>query len=111
MKESAVERHLNTRVKGCGGVTRKWTSPGHAGVEDRICFFQLGELWFIEVKQQGKLPNDAQWREIMLQRNMGHNAGYLAGEHEVDAFIFSQDRETWMTQHVQKCPEEWKEWS
>ena len=94
--ESTVERHLRSKVEALGGFTRKWTSPGHAGVEDQICFFPEAEIWFIEVKVMGKLPTGSQWREIIDQRMLGHNAGYLAGEFEVDSFMASNDRVGWM---------------
>ena len=108
MNEKEVESHFKKRVKELGGKSYKWVSPGHASVEDQIAFFPLGELWVVEMKRPGELPTDAQWREIMRHRNRGHNAGYLSSISEVDEFIFSGDREEWMRQHVQKCPEEWR---
>jgi hypothetical protein len=99
-QENAVERHLRSKVEALGGFTRKWTSPGRTGVEDQICFFPEAEIWFIEVKVMGKLPTGSQWREIIDQRMLGHNAGYLAGEFEVDVFMASGDRVTWMRLHV-----------
>ncbi len=100
MSERDAEKYLDNAVKKAGGFTRKWTSPNHAGVEDRICFFPEGELWFIEVKDTDKLPTSAQWREIMRQRELGHNAGYLAGKEEVADFMYSTNRELWMIGHI-----------
>jgi len=109
VKETEVELFLTTEVKRLfGGLSRKWSSPQHNNVEDRIVFLPLGEIWFIEVKRPGKLPTEGQWREIMRQRNLGANAGYLSSTDEVTAFLYSGDRVEWMRQHVQKCPEEWR---
>ena len=92
MKESSVEKYLNKIVKEVGGFTRKWVSPGHVGVEDRICFLPNGEIWFIEMKRPGKFPTAVQWREIMRQRDLGHNAGYLSSEEEIDHFFKRCDK-------------------
>ena len=97
--EAAVEKELDKHVKFAGGFSRKWVSPGHAGVEDRICFFPDGEVWFIEVKTAGRKPDAHQLREIMRQRELGHNAGYLAGIHEVISFI-SSNRVEWMDRQM-----------
>lgn len=103
MAERDVEKYLNEQVKKLGGFSRKWTSPSHVGVQDRIAFLPGGEVWFIEIKDTGKKPTSAQWREIMRQRELGANAGYLAGKKEVDEFFWYTTRilrEVWMRAHV-----------
>ena len=99
-QESAVEKYLHQRITELGGTTRKWVSPGHASVEDRICFFPEAELWFIEVKAPGEKPTGPQWREIMVHRMLGHSAGYLSSLSEIEGFLRTKDRVMWMTQHV-----------
>jgi hypothetical protein len=101
MAEKTAEKHLKKMMKIAGGFARKWVSPGCAGVEDQICFFPAGELWFIEMKDDKKKPTSAQWREIFRQRDIGHKAGYLAGVKEVNAFISTPDRDAWMNKHIQ----------
>lgn len=102
MSESTAEKHLKKMMKIVGGFARKWVSPGHTSVEDQICFFPDGELWFIEMKDDKKLPTPNQWKEIFKQRELGHKAGYLAGVDEVNAFISSDDRVRWMNIHIRK---------
>jgi hypothetical protein len=102
MAEKDAEKRLKKMMKAVGGFSRKWVSPGHASVQDRICFFPNSEVWFIEMKRKGKLPTDAQWREIFKQRALGHNAGYLAGEDEVNSFISSDDRVRWMNKQIRE---------
>ncbi len=46
-RENKVERYLNDQVKLLSGVTRKFTSPGHDGVADRLCFLPGGLLWLV----------------------------------------------------------------
>lgn len=100
MSEKKIEKYLKEQVKAQGGFTRKWVSPGHVGVEDQICFFPNGELWFIEVKDNDEKPTGSQWREIFEQLMLGHNAGYLAGKDEVDAFLKFNRSKYWMTSHI-----------
>ena len=100
--ENKVESYLDKEVMKLGGFTRKWISPGHDGVEDRICFFDKGEIWFIEAKVTGDKPRPKQWREIMRQRVLGHNAGYIAGCHQVDSFIMSDNRIEWMRNQIMR---------
>lgn len=102
MAEKTAEKHLKKMMKVVGGFARKWVSPGHASVEDQICFFPDGELWFIEMKDKKKKPSTAQWKEIFKQRDLGHKAGYLAGVKEVNAFISSDNRIEWMLQHIRE---------
>ncbi len=97
-EENDVESYLDQMVKEYGGFTRKWDSGG--GVQDRICFFPEGEVWFIEVKTTDELPKPHQWREIMRQRDLGHNAGFLAGRNQVSYFMSVVNRVEWMTVHM-----------
>jgi hypothetical protein len=85
--EAEIEKYLDQKIKEIGGFTRKWKSPSHTGVQDRICFFPQGETWFIEIKTAGKLPTPNQYREIMRQRELEHNAGFLAGRSDVTEFM------------------------
>lgn len=103
MAEKQVEKYLNEKVQDCGGISRKWSSPNHAGVLDRILVFLGGEVWFIEVKDNGKKPTPTQKREILRLREVGANAGYLAGQGQVAEFVLSgQYREQWMNGHLER---------
>lgn len=103
MAEKQAEKYLHKMVQDHGGFTRKWTSPNRTSVPDRICFFLGGEVWFIEVKDTGKKPTAAQWREIERLRSTGANAGYLAGSGEVAEFVLSgEHRSIWMDRHLEK---------
>lgn len=86
MIEKDVEKYLHKRVTELGGTTRKWVSPGRAGVPDRICFLPTGKVFFVEVKtDKGKL-SVRQSREIDELRGLGAEV-YVAygpsGVHEV----------------------------
>ena len=60
--EALLERALVKHADKRGVLTRKFTSPGHASVPDRL--FMLGLTVFVEIKQKGKKPTPAQQMEI-----------------------------------------------
>lgn len=63
MRERDIENYLVTRCRHVGALCYKWTSPGRAGVPDRICVFPSGQVVFVELKAPGKKPTRAQLRE------------------------------------------------
>ena len=50
-REAAIERKLVELVERQGGYCPKWTSPGNAGVPDRICLLPGGVIIFVELKR------------------------------------------------------------
>ncbi len=50
MREKDVEKLLTEEVKRLGGRAYKWTSPGNAGVPDRIVIFPGKRPMFVELK-------------------------------------------------------------
>lgn len=60
MRESAVENKLRTATKQRGGIALKFTSPGLAGVPDRLIILPGGRYAFIEVKRPGAKPRPIQ---------------------------------------------------
>ena len=54
MRESIIEKKLKTEVTKLGGKAYKFTSPGCAGVPDRLILFPGGKLFFVELKAPGK---------------------------------------------------------
>lgn len=63
MKEYAIEKHLIRKAQARGGACLKFTSPGTAGVPDRIVILPGGKIGFAELKAPGKKPR-------RLQRNV-----------------------------------------
>lgn len=84
-RENKVEKYLDEQVKSIGGVTRKWVSPGHDGVMDRICF--LNPEWFVEVKTWDGVQEDHQLREAMKLIEHGARVAIVYGNSGVDEFI------------------------
>ena len=53
MRERDIERILADEVRRLGGRAYKWTSPGNAGVPDRIVIFPGQVPVFAELKAEG----------------------------------------------------------
>jgi hypothetical protein len=62
IRESALEMALVRAVQAAGHYCRKWTSPGHRSVPDRIVIAR-GRVHFVELKAPGKHPTADQLRE------------------------------------------------
>lgn len=71
MRESTIEKHLRERVEAAGGLIRKFVSPGHVGVPDRIVMWPEGVVDFVELKAPGKKLSPAQEREHSRFDNLG----------------------------------------
>ncbi len=54
MLEREIERKLVNAVKERGGLCWKFTSPGTAGVPDRIVLMSKGRIAFVETKASGE---------------------------------------------------------
>lgn len=70
MKEQKLERHLVHAITAAGGLCWKFTSPGTAGVPDRICVLD-GHIAFVELKAPGYPPRRIQQRRIQQLRHHG----------------------------------------
>ncbi|KGM18163.1 VRR-NUC domain-containing protein [Corynebacterium auriscanis] len=60
--EQKLEQHLVNEVRKHGGLCWKLTSPGTAGVPDRIIILPGGRIAFIETKAPGQQPRPIQVR-------------------------------------------------
>lgn len=85
--EGVVERYLDARVRGLGGTTRKWVSPGHNGVPDRIVLWPTSIVHFVETKaRDGELQGN-QEREHKRLRDLGNRVEVLHTRELVDNYI------------------------
>lgn len=50
--ETDIETYLKKKIDTAGGLCMKFTSPGMAGLPDRICLID-GKCFFVEVKRPG----------------------------------------------------------
>ncbi|EAG3226877.1 VRR-NUC domain-containing protein [Listeria monocytogenes] len=71
MREKQVEQALVKAVKANGGICPKFTSPGLAGVPDRLVLMPNGKLGFVEVKAPKKKPRALQFYRMKQLTDLG----------------------------------------
>ena len=71
MNERRLENRLKLEVKKRGGKALKLTSPGMAGVPDRLVLFPGGRVVFVELKAPGEVMRPLQQKRATELRAMG----------------------------------------
>lgn len=88
MLEKTVEEYLVREVKKIGGIAYKFTSPGNAGVPDRIVILPGGQIHFIEMKRpKGSVTKARQKMQQDRIKSKGANVRSAYTKEQVDAFI------------------------
>lgn len=87
MRESTIERRLVEGVKALGGKAWKFTSPGHAGVPDRIVLLPGGRLVFVELKTKTGRLTPLQIETHNQIRQLGFEVRTLYGSQYVEGFL------------------------
>lgn len=87
MRENEIEAKLVAAVKAVGGVCWKFTSPGTAGVPDRIVLRPSGRIGFVEVKAPGETPRPLQHLRIRTLRRLGFKAFVLDSPEQIGGII------------------------
>ncbi|ASJ54877.1 nuclease [Brevibacillus formosus] len=87
MRERDIEKYLREQVKATGGQAYKFTSPGNAGVPDRLVLFPGGKIAFAELKAPGKKPTALQLVQCKKIRDLGFPVEIIDSKAEVDGFI------------------------
>lgn len=91
VREKDVEKKGNKWAKAHGWYQRKWTSPGHRGVPDRI-YVKNGVVVFFEWKRPGEEPTALQKDEIALLRAHGANAYWGDSVESLKTALLSHDQ-------------------
>lgn len=87
MREKVIEQKLTTAVRKNGGVCWKFTSPGTAGVPDRIILMPKGQIAFVEVKALGEKPRPLQLSRHRLLRRLGFKVYVLDALEDIEKII------------------------
>lgn len=87
MREKSIEVKLVDAVKTAGGVCWKFTSPGTAGIPDRIVLLPSGRIAFVEVKAPGETPRPLQRLRIRTLRRLGFKAFVLDTPEQIGGII------------------------
>lgn len=87
MLEKDVEGYLRREIEKMGGLCLKFTSPGNAGVPDRIIILPGGRVWFAEIKTTGGRVRPLQkWWQKRLQK-VGIRSLVIHNRVEAEVFI------------------------
>jgi hypothetical protein len=71
MNEREIEMKFKKEVEELGGLCLKFTSPGMAGVPDRLVLFPKGRLFFVELKAPGKKLRPLQLKRKKQLESLG----------------------------------------
>ena len=71
MLEREIEQRLIREVRKAGGIAPKFTSPGNAGMPDRLIILPGGKVSFVELKRPGQKPRPLQQRQIARLTQLG----------------------------------------
>lgn len=87
--EREIEAYLVKNVKNKNGLCMKWISPGNAGVPDRIVIVPGGDIYFVELKAEGRRENlsPLQRNFINKLKNLNCDVRVIASFQEVDDFV------------------------
>jgi hypothetical protein len=85
--EKEIEKKIGDYAKKRGCLWRKWSSPGHSAVPDRIVIAPNGHVGFLEIKKKGQRPRPLQLHELKLLKDMGCNVGWTDSLEEGKGFI------------------------
>ena len=87
MREAAVENKLRNATKQRGGIALKFTSPGLAGVPDRLIILPNGKYAFVEVKRPGGKTRPIQEIRHKQLRNLGCKVYVLDHPNQIQELI------------------------
>ena len=87
MRESIVEKKLKSEVEKLGGKAYKFTSPGSAGVPDRIVLFPGSKVFFVELKAPGKQLEPLQAKRKKELEQLGFKVFKIDNFAGVDEFL------------------------
>ena len=85
--EAQIEKHLFDEVNKLNGIAYKFTSPGHAGVPDRIIMLPNGLIILIELKKETGTLSELQINTINKMQNKNIEVYVLYSIKDVDEFI------------------------
>lgn len=87
-KESTLEAKFVASCRRYGGDAIKLTSPGRAGMPDRLVVWNNGLTTFAELKRDGDAPvSKGQLDEIKKLQDKGHVAMLVCSELDIAVFI------------------------
>ena len=87
MREKQTEQKLVQEARKNGGICPMLTSPGFAGMPDRLLLLPHGRMAFVEVKAPGEKPQPLQIARHGMLRRLGFKVYVLDGEEQIQKII------------------------
>ncbi len=87
MTEKDIERFFVAQLKKRGAIAWKFTSPGQAGVPDRVVLLPGGRVVFAELKAPGQKPRRLQRAVFARMQRAGHPVYVIDSKEAVKKFI------------------------
>lgn len=87
MLESKIEKRLKREVEKLGGLSLKFTSPGMAGVPDRLVLLPKGRIAFVELKAPGKKLRPLQLKRKEQLELLSFKVYVIDSYKKVDEFL------------------------
>lgn len=85
--EQKLEQQLIHAVHKAGGKCYKFTSPGTAGMPDRLIILPGGHIGFVETKAPGKKPRPLQHHRHHQLRQLGAHVYTIDNPHHIHNII------------------------
>ena len=87
MRERVIEQKLTKAIKNKGGICWKFTSPGTAGVPDRIILMPKGRIAFVETKAPGETMRPLQEKRKRQLESLGFKVFCLDSARDIPKVI------------------------
>ncbi|SNV67147.1 VRR-NUC domain-containing protein [Clostridium cochlearium] len=85
--ESKIEARLKREVEDLGGLALKFTSPGMAGVPDRLVLLPKGKIYFVELKAPGKNLRPLQLKRKEQLESLSFKVYVIDSYEKIDVFL------------------------
>ena len=86
MLESKIEEKMKKEIEKLGGLALKFTSPGMAGVPDRLVLLPKGRIYFVELKAPGKSLRPLQLKRKEQLEALGLKVYVIDSYKKIDEF-------------------------
>ena len=93
MREKVIEHALVMATRSKGGIALKFTSPGFAGMPDRLVLLPHGRMGFVELKAPGRKPRPLQLARHRLLRRLGFKVYVIDEINQIDSVLEEIDHE------------------
>ena len=87
MEEKHIEQNLRKAVEKTGGRAIKLTSPGTAGMPDRLLLLPGGRVIFIELKAPGGHLRPIQKHRHNQLQQLGFTVHTINNKHQIESLI------------------------